>query len=382
MNKKSIIWAIIALAVIVGLAFLHYWHRPTDGVEPIKIGVVMSQTGFLASPGQSVINGINLCVEEFNAQNSENSIELIIEDSKSDPKVGVSAINKLINADRVKTVIGDLGSPIFLAMAPIAEKNKVVMISPGASNPQVREAGDYIFRIYTSDEFDGKVMATYLLDKKKTKSVALLHFNNDYGVGLSKAFCNEYIARNGVIAFNCTFDENSLDFKEIIIKLKSANVKDVYFIGSPKQDASFLRQAREANFKPNIYGVLSFEDSEFLHNSKNTFESVEYTTPYFDIESDNVKMKEFRTKYIEKYSTQPDLNSALGYDVASILIEALKNNDFKSENLKEEIYKIKNFPGLTGNTTFDDHGDVIKDVMIKEVRGDGCQKVLDIIKVN
>ena len=157
MIKKTIILVLLLVSLFVVFLCL----RKQADENTIKIGVIMPQTGFLASPGQSVISGINLCIDEFNSKNSDKKIELIFEDSKSDPKIGVSAINKLINVDHVKIVIGDLGSPIFLAMASIAEKNKVVMISPGASNPSVSEAGDYIFRIYTSDEFDGKVMAGY-----------------------------------------------------------------------------------------------------------------------------------------------------------------------------------------------------------------------------
>lgn len=377
MKKKSIILVLLLVSLFVVFLCL----RKQADENTIKIGVIMPQTGFLASPGQSVISGINLCIDEFNSKNSDKKIELIFEDSKSDPKIGVSAINKLINVDHVKIVIGDLGSPIFLAMASIAEKNKVVMISPGASNPSVSEAGDYIFRIYTSDEFDGKVMAGYLLDKKSANQVALLHFNNDYGAGLSKAFIKEYTGRNGTLALNYSFDENSLDFKEAIMKLKNSNVKDVYFIGSPKQDAAFLRQIKEANCNVNVYGVLSFEDSEFLNIAKGSFESVEYTTPYFDLQNGDTKMNDFKTKYYNKFKLEPDLNSALGYDVASVLLYALSKCDYKIDELKDQIYKIKDFPSLTGNTTFDSKGDVLKDVMIKEIKGDGSQNLVEIIHV-
>ncbi|MEE3415486.1 MAG: penicillin-binding protein activator [Prevotella sp.] len=381
MKKKSIIWLVILLAIIVSFWALQK-KCSAKGDDTIKIGVIMPQTGFLASPGHNVINGINLFVDNYNAHNQNKKIELIIEDSGSDPKVGVSAINKLINADHVKIIIGDIGSPIYLAMAPIAERNKVVMISPGASNPKVREAGDYIFRIYTSDEFDGKVMANYLCGRKNVRRVALLHFNNDYGIGLSNAFKNEFAKLNGSLALDYSFDENSLDFKESIIRLKNAKVDDVYFIGSPKQDAAFLRQIKESNTVINVYGVLSFEDSEFLQIAKNTFDHVEYTTPFFDLNSEDVKMQEFKKNYSEKYSSVPDLNSALGYDVVNVLAIALHNCDYKVEYLKDEIYNIKDFDGLTGKTSFDEKGDVMKDVMIKEVMGDGSQRLIEVFQLN
>lgn len=378
MKKKTFLW--ISLLAIAAIGSYFVWNAQSKKTvqKNIKIGIIMPQTGFLSSPGQSVIKGINLFFDEFNSQNPHNQIDLIFEDSKSDPKTGVNAINKLINVDGIKIIIGDLGSPIFLAMAPIAEQNNVVMISPGASNPKVRNAGDYIFRIYSSDEFDGKVMADYLVKNRNIKKVALLYFNNDYGVGLSKAFQKEFSQLKGNIVLTYSFDENSLDFKDLIIRLKQNNVENAYFVGSPKQDAAFLRQLKEASYKLNIYGVLSFEDSEFLNISRNTFDSVVYTTPYFDLENKDIQMQNFKQNFINKYQTIPDLNSALGYDVANILTLALKNSDFKIERIKDELYKIKNFQGLTGNTCFDEKGDVLKDVMIKVVKGDGSQQVLEV----
>lgn len=380
-KRKSII--IIAIVLVIGMVGLSIWNgkAKNEKNDTVKIGVIMPQTGFLASPGQNVINGIRLFVDEFNNKHKEKRIEIVYEDSKSEPKIGVSAINKLINVDKVKLIIGDLGSPIFLAMAPIAEKNKVVMISPGASNPKVSEAGDYIFRIYTSDEFDGKVMANYLIKRKNVDSVALLYFNNDYGVGLGEAFLQEYSKLGGSVSLDYSFDENSLNFKDLIMRIKKTNVEDVYFIASPKQDAAFLRQIKEANCKLNIYGVLSFEDSEFLEISKHTFDSVEYSTSYFDLNSEDLKMQKFKTGFFERYNKMPDLNAALGYDVANILVQALENSDYQIDKVKTELYRIKDFPGLTGNMTFDSKGDVLKDVMIKQVKGDGSQRILEVFNV-
>lgn len=377
-TRDKILLIVFFLLSAIAAAFL---LSKKDSSDTIKIGVVMPQTGFLSSPGQSVIRGIDLFVKDFNVRQKEVRLKMIYEDSQSDPKVGVSAINKLINADRTKVIIGDIGSPIFLAMAPIAEQSKVVLISPGASNPKVREAGDYVFRIYTSDEFDGKVMAQYL-SQNNVKEVSLLYFNNDYGVGLSEAFKVEFAKLDGKVSLDYSFDENNLSFKDLIIKLKNSGTKDVYFIGSPKQDAAFLRQIKEVDCQVNVYGVLSFEDSEFLSIAKGTFSSVEYTTPYFDLDSEEEQVQDFKESFQREYGMLPDLNSALGYDVISIIAFALKRCDFDVSRLKDELYQIKGFPGLTGNTSFDNKGDVIKDVMIKRVDGSGRQEVIGVFQMD
>ncbi|TKJ41163.1 hypothetical protein CEE37_05715 [candidate division LCP-89 bacterium B3_LCP] len=92
--------------------------------------------------------GLAISLEEVNEAGGVKGkdIELIYEDSQSDPAKAVSALNKLISTENVSVVIGDIASSSVLAMAPIAEKSKVVLLSPGASNPDISEAGDYIFR--------------------------------------------------------------------------------------------------------------------------------------------------------------------------------------------------------------------------------------------
>ena len=381
MKKKIIIITLAVLAVIVGIVYSIQKKNTDKETEAIKIGVIMPQTGYLASPGKNTLNGINLYCEEYNNL-SDKKIQILCEDSKSETKTGVSALNKLIFIDKVKLVIGDLTSQTVLAMAPIAEQNKVVLITPGGSSPAVREAGDYIFRIYTSDDFDGKVMADYLINKRSVKEIALLHFTNDYGIGLSKSFADAFQEKGGQIPLTYNYEETATDFRDVILRLKKNAINDVYFIGSPKQDAYFVKQVKELGLNTNIYGVLSFDDEEFVSSSKNSFDSAIYTTMYFDLNSTEQDVIHFKECYKSKYDEEPDINAALGYDVAKILISALQNADFGLGKVKDELYKIQNFKGITGNTSFDEKGDVNKPVMIKKVTGDGERTILDVYSLN
>ncbi len=371
-NKGLIIGILIVLIGVVGyFAWKKNTNKQRDKDEIIKIGVIMPQTGFLSSPGKNVIKGIKLYFARFNQEHPNKKVELIIEDSKSETKAGVNAINKLISTDTVKIIIGDLASPIFLAMAPIAEKNKVVMISPGASNPSVREAGDYIFRDYPSDEFDGKIMAKYLKNEMGIKKIAIAYFNNDYGIGLKDAFVKEY-EKNGLkISLIKSFDDNNLDFKTLILQLKNSNYKNIYFIGSPKQSAYFLKQLKEQNLHINVFGNLGVEDKEFINIARNSFASVIYSAPYFDANRKDEKMVNFLNAYYNSYNENADLTAALGYDVASIIGLCLIKTNFDTKKIKDELYKVQDFNGLTGNTSFDDKGDVIKEISIKKIYGSG-----------
>jgi branched-chain amino acid transport system substrate-binding protein len=63
--------------------------------------------------------------------------------------------------------------------------------------------------------------------------------------------------------------------------------------------------------------------------------------------------------------------AALGYDAAKILVAAMeRTTDMTPEQIKNEIAKTKDFPGVTGNTTLDADRNAIKSAVIVQVEGD------------
>ncbi len=124
--------------------------------KEIKIGAVLPLTGSEGIWGENAKMGIEIALAEINSSGGVKgkSVRLIYEDSQSLPSNAVSALQKLISTDKVCVVIGDIASSSVLAMAPIVEKEHVVLLSPGASNPDISKSGDYIFRNWQSDALE------------------------------------------------------------------------------------------------------------------------------------------------------------------------------------------------------------------------------------
>src|SRR3989338_508239 len=116
--------------------------------EPINIGVMLPLSGeaaVMGTPGQRVLQ---IALKEINDAGGVNGRPLAFktEDSGCDSDPANKAINKLISVDKVGVVIGLYCSSEVLTAAPVAEQNKVVLLSAGASSPKVTAAGDFIFR--------------------------------------------------------------------------------------------------------------------------------------------------------------------------------------------------------------------------------------------
>lgn len=372
---KKIIAVIAILTLSIGV--FYSCGKKDDGVE-IKVGVLLPLSGPYAEPGKNVLNGISIAIESFNSNNIYNKkIKLIVEDSKGEPSTGVSAFNKLINIDKVKIVLGDLFSSVTLAVAPIAEKERILILAPGSSNPKLTNAGDYIFRNWVSDDFDGKVMAEYIKKQTNYRNLAVIYANDEYGVGLKSAFVTSAKSANLNIVFEDSYNENNLNVKSLVSKIP-LECDAIYLPGTSKGNGLIVKQLKEINFQKPIFANISVENNDFINISKGYFDTITYTTPYFDPSSKDSSVIKFIREFDSKYKIQPDASAAHGFDAASILIAALIKNKFDLENLKNTLYGIQNFPGVTGSTSFDKNGDVIKDLMIKKILRDGSK--IEILK--
>jgi branched-chain amino acid transport system substrate-binding protein len=328
--------------------------------KKIKIGVILPLTGDAASYGYSLKNGI----ETGFALDSAN-VSLIYEDSKADSRLAVSAANKLIEVDKVDLLLGPFTSSEVLAVAPIAEKNKIVLIAPTASSPAITKAGDYIFRITPSDNYDGKIMSYFLINKLKIKDSSVLFVNNDYGIGVATVFEENYKKLGGTINSSFSYDPNIKDFKSVITKIKNSKSSSVYLVGM-KEMGIILKQMGELNVNTQVVSIGFFEDQEILKTAKDFSNGVYYSFPSYDADSQDSVNTIFNTAFIKRTGKKPSILDAYGYDLGQLVSLIIKNNKGNID-FKKELYKTKNFKGVTGTFSFDSNGDVQKSFGIKKV---------------
>lgn len=363
--KKGMIIGIILFAIVVIGYFILIPKQSKYEKEVIKIGAILPLSGDVAVYGKSLQNGMNLALEVFREENSEyKDILIIYEDSKADPKLAVSAFQKLSSIDNCKIILGGFSSSEVLSMAPIAEKNKVVLISPTASSPSITSAGDYIFRTTPSDNFDGEIMAKFAYYELSLKDVALLYVNNDYGLGISKVFMNKFENYGGKIAIQKSFESDTKDFKTILISIKEKNPDGLYIIATSEL-GNILKQKTELGLKTKTFTIGLAENPKVVEIAGKGAENVFYSYPSFQVNSSNNVVKEFVTDYKNKYGNNPDVLGAYGYDLVGITLIALRNNSESSEKIKTALYNIKDYQGVTGTTSFDKNGDVSKTAGIK-----------------
>jgi len=145
----------------LGILISSGWILGATGPQntgPIKIGHVDSLTGPEASFGQGASRGIGLALKQLNEKGGVRGkkVELVTLDNQGKSDEAVTAITKLLTREKVLGVLGEQTSSRTLAMAPIAQKYKVPLVSPSATNPKVTEVGEFIFRVCFIDPYQGQ----------------------------------------------------------------------------------------------------------------------------------------------------------------------------------------------------------------------------------
>ena len=338
--------------------------------KDIKIGAILPLTGDMAKFGESFKNGIDLAVDEINSENGiyGANIQIIYEDDTGEGKQAVSAFRKLINQDKVQSVIGGVMSSTAMPIAPIAEENKIILFSPTATAPALSKYKEYFFRIQPSDNYEGKVMAEFVYKQLNATEVALFYVNNDWGQGLTEVFKNELITLGGRISIEDNYELGDTDFRTQITKIKSVSPEYLYLLGYLQELSIILRQIRELGLKSRILSAYSFHDPKLLQISAEVAEDAIFTMPTYDPESKDPQVTEFVKRYMAKYKEEPDMFAAHSYDCIKILEYVMQKGALEGTEISIYLHNLTDYPGVTGKTTFDVNGDVIKPLKFFTVR--------------
>ena len=345
-------------------------QEPTKASQKdINIGIVLPLTGRAASHGEDIMGGINLALDELNSSGgiNGNKVKLIIEDNLSTPDGSVAALKKLLDINKVPVVIGPVASGNMLAMAPIAESNKTVLISPGASSPKLSEAGDYIFRNSLLATPQGKAIARYCKETLGLVNVAVLFIDDETGRGYKKAFVEEFKALGGNVLIVDSYDKRGSDFRAQLSKIKEVNPEAIYVPSIPSTFGLILRQAKELGIKTQFLANYGIEGEALLTAAGDAAEGIIYTSIPIS--------EQFKKNFENKYGRKPTIGAPLGYDTFQVTAEAIRIGGDTSDGIKNALYSIRNFKGATGKVSFDSNGDAMKEIIIKTVSDDNFMEI-------
>jgi branched-chain amino acid transport system substrate-binding protein len=350
---KAILW-IVGIVVVV-LIILSASKGPKES-GPIRIGFIGPLSGDAANVGQNAKAAVEIATAQINSAGGVNGrpLEVIYEDGKCNGAAASSAANKLINIDKIPVILGGACSGETMAFIQIAETAKVPVLSYCSSAPALTNAGDYIFRDYPSDTYQGAFAANYLFTKLGKKSVAMLYVKTDWGVGVKEVFEKEYIKLGGKILVNEGFDQATKDVRTLLAKVKSANPDTIYFLGLASESIVALNQAKDLGIKATWFGGDGWDDPKIWSAIGAYGEGVSYLKVSSDLN------ETFKSDLAKKVGNNDvTICTPAAYDGLKVLASVINKVGTNSEAIKNELYKTVYSGGISSKEIkFDQNGDL------------------------
>lgn len=343
----------------------------------VKVGSVLSLTGTLGSYGQDAKKGMELALSEMG--NNEPKLKMYTEDTLSTPAEAAKAINKLISSDKVSVVIGDMTSSNTIAAASIAEKSKIPIVSPSATNDSITLGKKYIFRACFIDSFQGTVMATFASQNLKAKTAIILEdSDSDYSKGLSKSFVEHFTKEGGVVSKVLRYSQKDTSFTAQLSEVRKSKPDIVFIPGFHQQVGVILREAKDLQIKSKILGGDGWDTPELRQIAKGA-ENGSYISNHYIATGDNKKLQNFVKAYKTKYKEEPSAFAALAYDSIYMVrkaVETTKSSD--PEKITAGLSAIKNFEGVTGIITIDQNHNPLKPAVVLEFTPSGYKYITSV----
>lgn len=290
----------------------------------------------------------------------EVKIDLVIEDSAGKQEQALSAAQKLINSDNVTALLGPTLSTEMNVVGPEADLAGVPTMGTSVTAQGIPEIGYYIFRDSIPESLAIPAAMKKAVDKYGIKKVAIMYGNDDVftqsGFDTMKATAEEMGLEILTIE---TFQKGQSDYNAQLTKIKNLKPELIICSALYNEGAVIMDQARKMGLDIPFVGGNGFNSPEVIKIAGDAANGLIVATPWFG-GKDDPKVQDFVKKYKEAYGKDPDQFAAQAYDGLYLLAEAIKNaGEADRDMVRDALAEIKDFPGVLGNMSFDEVGDIV-----------------------
>jgi branched-chain amino acid transport system substrate-binding protein len=342
--------------------------------------------------GEGNTNAIELAIlnleEEGFLENKE--IELIFADTYCNEDIALDVGTELIENNDLIAIIGAVCSSATLAVAPVANENGVVMISPGSTSPSITtEGGDYVFRLVPADTLQSKKVVEYIGDAGYSK-LAMIYVEDAYGEGLydsverwldvfkededykievdlldlvltpditAEEILIKYLEQESGEEISSSFEQGRINFEENLETIKDQN-PDVLFVAAHAETGAFIvRQAGEIGLDIPIIGSEALYSPILFDIASEEF--TEGLIVFIPSTGNNAIYRKFYSDYETLYGEEPLLYGAESYDAMKMIVQGSNSGAKTGEELKDYLFDIDIYEGASGEISFTSYGDLV-----------------------
>ena len=326
----------------------------------VRISAVIPLSGDFQIYGQPVKKGVEVAFEILEARGTLSMpLELEILDTESDTKKAAQLLEAALG-NGAFAVIGGVTSGEALEMIAVADRFDRVLCSPSASSPQLTGISRNFYRVFPSDTREGTTMGNFSATKLQLETVVIVAKEETYAHGVQEVFSAEFERNGGKVLELIQYPEGGADFSGLLERVVGLDPDGVYLAAFANDISVMITELLALGFEGRILTTSAFSSVEAIEQLGEAAEGVLLTQAVFEVGSEEAHIKEFVSRYEEKFGFAPDLYAAHGYDAVMVMAEAMKEGNATANDFWKSMRSVRDFVGVTGTIQFDERGDVQK----------------------
>ena len=328
-----------------------------EETEPYRIGMVNSLTGSLSAFGERNQRGKDLALATVNEVGIEDrELDIVVEDSTSEPQGGVSAAQKLVNQDGVPFLIGAVGSGVSLSIyESVIQDTDVVQLSQNSTGLGLTEFPD-LLRMSPSGRSQSVALADIIAEDGYDE-VAVTFVNDDFGQTLTDAFVEAY---DGEVVYNSPHDRDQQSYSSVVSEMNDSGADAWLFNTYQDVFISMVNEVFSSGYEAQFYGTDSTQGSSVIEETpEGSMEGMKIALPSAPIDQENYQA--FASRFEDEYGDPPTTWAAFAYDcvvTAAITIQAA--DEFSGAALGEVVRDVTR-PEGEAVTSFEAASEILAD---------------------
>jgi branched-chain amino acid transport system substrate-binding protein len=346
---KTLATTLLTLSAVVALS--------ACSSKPV-VGVLLPMTGEASTYGESMKNGIDLALE-MEQDNLPSGFQVLWGDTASDPETGAAEARRLAG-EGARLFVAGTTSDTARALLPVLDDTDTIAVSPSASAPSLTKDSRRFFRVFASDELEGRRAGRFLYDDQDKSTVLIYAEDSAQARGIEPPFRLVFEqAMGGEVVGRVAVDDEGWEANSADL-LAAHRPASVYIIGYGDSTIKVLRHLRDKGFDGPICATSAFYTGHLVEENPELVEGVFFPQPAFDIQSETQLTQDFVNTYQQRFQHEPDIYAAHAFDAMRVVIFVTRETKtFTASEIRKVLaFGVKEFPGVTGIIQFNDYGDV------------------------
>lgn len=327
--------------------------------ETVAVGFTAALSGDFAAFGENMQRGAQLALDQLNEAGGT-TFEMTAYDDRGEAREGVLIAQRLCSDEDVDVVLGYSFSSIALAAVPVYDACGLPVLASAVTSPELSGSSPYFRRNILTDAVQGAMMGGYAVETLGAKKIYVIHQQDDYGIGVADAFTEAAKAAGAEIVGTDSYLLGARDFRTAVAKIRETQPDAVFIGGFYSEAAKIAEQGKSLGLETRFLGTDGALNPELISLGKGAVEGM-IVYGMFDPSVVTEATAPFIEGYREAYDVEPNAFAALGYDAMMTVAEAARiaeaDGGLTRESLNAAFGKVKDLPGVTGPTSFDDKGD-------------------------